>query len=121
VLISKSAPQAIASDCKEYDELGQTFSVAQIEEIGFGQFWKRKDEVMTALETFRSQHNYLFSALLMTDVVEQSSLLLIAGAPDLKAEIDYPELEDGIYELAGVVSRKKQLLPYLTHCLEKMK
>ena len=121
VLISKSAPQAITSDCKEYNELGRAFSVAQIEEIGFAQFWKRKDEVARALEEYRREHGYLFSALLVTDVVAQSSLLLIAGAKALQEEIDYPESEPGIYELEGVVSRKKQLLPYLTHCLEKMK
>lgn len=121
VLTSKPAPQAIANDCKEYNELGRTFSVAQIEEIGFNQFWKRKDEVQRALEDYRRQHNYVFSALLVTDVVTQTSLLLIAGAPALREQIDYPEVEAGIYELAGVVSRKKQVLPYLTHCLEKMK
>jgi manganese-dependent inorganic pyrophosphatase len=121
VLTSKPAPQAISSDCKEYKELGRTFSVAQIEEIGFDQFWKRKDEVTRALEEYRRDHNYVFSALLVTDVVMQSSLLLVAGAPALREEIGYPEIESGVYELAGVVSRKKQLLPYLTHCLEKMK
>ncbi len=121
VLISKPAPQAITSDCKEYSELDQTFSVAQIEEIGFGQFWKRKDEVARALEDYRREHNYLFSALLVTDVVAQSSLLLMTGAKALQEQIDYPESEPGIYELESVVSRKKQLLPYLTHCLEKMK
>ena len=121
VLTSKPAPQAISSDCKEYRELGRTFSVAQIEEIGFDQFWKRKDEVARALEDYRRDRNYVFSALLVTDVVMQSSLLLIAGAPRLREEIGYPEIEPAIYELAGVVSRKKQLLPYLTHCLEKMK
>ena len=121
VLISKSAAQAITTDCKEYRELRRLFSVAQIEEIGFEQFWKRKDEVLHALEEYRGQHSYFFSALLVTDVVEQSSLLLIAGASALQKEVGYPEVEKGIYELAGVVSRKKQLLPYLTHCLEKMK
>jgi manganese-dependent inorganic pyrophosphatase len=50
VLTSKPAAQAITNDCKEYAELGHTFSVAQIEEIGFDQFAKRKDEVMAALE-----------------------------------------------------------------------
>jgi manganese-dependent inorganic pyrophosphatase len=35
--------------------------------------------------------------------------------------IDYPEIEPGIYSLEGVVSRKKQLLPYLTHCLAQLK
>ena len=121
VLTSKPAQQAIAADCKEYKELGHTFSVAQIEEIGFGQFWKRKEEVANALNAYGRKHNYLFSALLVTDVVAQSSLLLLSGAEALQEEIDYPECEPGIYELEGVVSRKKQLLPYLTHCLEKMK
>ena len=120
VLTSKPAPQAITTDCKEYEELGRTFSVAQIEEIGFDQFWKRKADVLTALENYRHERNYVFSALLVTDVVTQTSLLLIAGTQSLRDQIDYPEIEAGIYELAGVVSRKKQLLPYLTHCLEKM-
>jgi manganese-dependent inorganic pyrophosphatase len=76
--------------------------------------------VANALEAYRREHGYLFSALLVTDVVAQSSLLLIAGAKELQDEISYPEIEPGIFELEGVVSRKKQLLPYLTHCLEKM-
>jgi manganese-dependent inorganic pyrophosphatase len=121
VLTSKPAPQAITTDCKEYRELGRTFSVAQIEEIGFDQFWKRKADVLTALENYRRERNYAFSALLVTDVVTQTSLLLIAGTQAFRDQIDYPESEPCIYELAGVVSRKKQLLPYLTHCLEKMK
>jgi len=94
---------------------------AGLPEIGFAQFWKRKAEVLRALEDYRRERNYVFSALLVTDVVAQSSLLLIAGATALHEAIDYAEIERGIYELAGVVSRKKQLLPYLTQCLEKMK
>lgn len=120
VLVSKPAPQAITADCKEYVENDQTFSVAQIEEIGFEQFWKRKAEVLQALEDYRAQNDYLFSALLMTDVVMQTSMLLVAGKKQFLEKIDYPEREPGIYELADVVSRKKQLLPYLTHCLERL-
>lgn len=120
VLVSKPAEQAITADCKEYVERGHTFSVAQIEEIGFEQFWKRKADVLKALEDYRSQNGCFFSALLVTDVVMQTSLLLITGTRPLLDKIDYPEREPGIYELAGVVSRKKQLLPYLTHCLERM-
>ncbi len=121
VLTSKPAPQAITTDCKEYIEKSRAFSVAQIEEIGFAQFLKRKEEVLTALENYRAGKGYFFSALLVTDVVEQSSLLLLTGSLSLRQQVDYPELETGIYELSGVVSRKKQVLPYLAHCLEKMK
>ena len=51
--------------------------------------------------------------------MSNSSLLLVTGAEAFLKQIDYPMLEDGVFELTGVVSRKKQLLPYLTHCLKK--
>ena len=119
LLTLKPAPQAVATDCKEYAEHGAKFSVAQIEEIGFEQFWKRKDELLGALEDYRKQRAYFFSALLVTDVTTQSSLLLVVGDEKFIKRIDYPRSEPGIYELRDVVSRKKQLLPFLTHCLRE--
>jgi len=119
LLTLKPAPQAITTDCKEYREDGVAFSVAQIEEVGFDQFWKRKDELLAALEAYREKCAYFFSALLVTDVATQSSLLLVAGNAAFVKRIDYPRLEQGVYELRDVVSRKKQLLPYLTHCLKQ--
>ncbi len=119
LLTLKPAPQAIATDCKEYAEQGAKFSVAQIEEIGFEQFWKRKDELLAALEDYRLKRAYLFSTLLVTDVATQSSLLLVEGDEKFIKRIDFPRLEPGIYELRDIVSRKKQLLPYLTHCLRE--
>lgn len=115
ILVSRPPEIAITADCKEYEEDGRRFSVAQIEELGFDNFRQRKEAVKAALEHYRAARGYLFSALLVTDVVEQVSLLLIAGPPELREVIDYPELEPGIHEMAGIVSRKKQLLPYLTH------
>jgi manganese-dependent inorganic pyrophosphatase len=119
LLISQPVVQAITTDCKEYVEQGRTFSVAQIEEMGFDPFWTRKAQVVEALEEWKSTKGYFLSALLVTDVVKQTSLLVIAGTDAFLKSIDYPELEPGIYELDGVVSRKMQLLPYLTHCLAK--
>ena len=119
LLTLKPAPQAITTDCKEYAEAGVKFSVAQIEEIGFEQFWKRKEEILGALESYRASRAYLFSTLLVTDVTTQSSLLLVVGDEKFIKRIDHPRLEPGIYELRDVVSRKKQLLPYLTHCLRE--
>jgi manganese-dependent inorganic pyrophosphatase len=121
LLTLKPAPQAITTDAKEYRENGVTFSVAQIEEVGFDQFWKRKDELLAALEDYRLGKKYLFSALLVTDVASQQSLMLVAGKKEFIAKIDYPEPEPGVFELRDVVSRKKQLLPYFTHCLQRMK
>jgi manganese-dependent inorganic pyrophosphatase len=121
LLTLKPAPQAITTDAKEYLENGAKFSVAQIEEVGFDQFWKRKTELLAALENYRRDRNYFFSSLLVTDVASQQSLMLVAGKKEFVAKIDYPELQPGVFELRDVVSRKKQLLPYLTHCLQRMK
>jgi manganese-dependent inorganic pyrophosphatase len=96
------------------------FSVAQIEEIGFNQFWKHKSALLEAIEAYRQARAYLFSALLVTDVNSQSSLLLVTGDGRFISRLDYPRLEPGVYELKDIVSRKKQLLPYLTHCLEQI-
>jgi manganese-dependent inorganic pyrophosphatase len=120
LLTLKPAPQAVTTDCKEYEENRLKFSVAQIEEVGFEQFWKRKDELLAALENYRVTSKYHFSALLVTDVTTQNSLLLLAGNDKFVKRIDYPRMEPGVYELRDVVSRKKQLLPYLTHCLRSV-
>ena len=121
VLVSRTTAEAIKTDCKEYREGGFLFSVAQIEETGFETFHKKKHEVASALEDYRASRNYHFSALLVTDVSCQDSLLLVAGDPSFISKIDYPVIEPGMYELHSVVSRKKQLLPYLTHCLQRPK
>jgi manganese-dependent inorganic pyrophosphatase len=121
VLVSRPAEQAVTADCKEYIEQGRRFSVAQIEEIGFTQFWERKDEVLDAVRAYAAEKGYYLAALLVTDVVSQTSLLVMAAPEAFLNMINYPEVEESIYRLEGVVSRKKQLLPFLTHCLAQIK
>jgi manganese-dependent inorganic pyrophosphatase len=118
VLTSLPASQAIEADCKEFKEGRRTFSVAQIEELGFDQFWKRKQDVVEALNEYRSRKSYFFSVLLVTDVVRNCSLLVISGPPSFIRQMGYTAIEQAIFELPGVVSRKKQLVPYLIHCLK---
>jgi manganese-dependent inorganic pyrophosphatase len=119
VLISLAAPQAIVSDCKEFEHAGRRFSVAQVEELGFDRFWEQKAALQVALEEYRTSHGYYFSALLITDIVRKNSLLLMAGVGALAQRMGYPVLAPGVFELEGVVSRKKEVIPHLLHCLEE--
>jgi manganese-dependent inorganic pyrophosphatase len=119
ILTSVPAVQAINMDCKEFEERQHVFSVAQIEELGFDQFWKRKNDLLSALEAHRRHKKYYFAALFVTDVVRKTSMLLVTGDSAFLKCIDYPQREPGVYELAGVVSRKKQLLPYFINCLHR--
>lgn len=119
-LLTLTAEQAIAADSKPYTELGHRFIVAQIEELTFAHFPDRRDSLLSALERQQSQGDFLFSALLVTDITTQSSLLLVVGKDRFLAQVNYPQLSPNIWQLDGVVSRKKQLLPYLIDCLGKM-
>jgi manganese-dependent inorganic pyrophosphatase len=110
----------ITADCKEYGENGVTFSVSQIEEISFTQFEKKQSAIVEELEKYRISHNYLFSTLLLTDVNTQNSLLIVRGSESFTRLIDFPEEAPHIWRLDGIVSRKKQLLPYLTGLLGRM-
>lgn len=121
VLVSRPPAEAIAADCKEYEEAGRRISVAQIEELGFSNFWERKEAVLQALRNYRATRGYFLSCLLVSDVVKQTSLLLMAADEPVLKAVDYPEVEDGIYELKGFVSRKKQLMPYLAHLLSGLR
>jgi manganese-dependent inorganic pyrophosphatase len=116
-LRSAAPADAIREDCKEFSERGVRFSISQIEETGFDLFWERKDELRAALEAYAEKNRHDFSALLVTDVVSNGSLLLLSKESDAWEEINYPRLDRGLYQLDNIVSRKKQLLPLITQLI----
>ena len=116
-LRSSKPSDVISEDCKEFTEHGVRFSISQIEETGFDLFWERKDELRAALEEFAVVHRLDFSALLVTDVVSNGSLLLLSRESEEWEDINYPRLDRGLYSLKNVVSRKKQLLPLLSQLI----
>jgi len=120
-LLTMTPAQAVSADSKVYKENGYSFSVAQIEELSFAHFEQKQEALLEELERQRKIAGLIFSALLVTDINEQTSLLLVRGEPAFLASIDYPEKSHFIWELTGVVSRKKQLLPYLLKCVTRMK
>lgn len=117
-LLTLSPDEAVGADSKLYEERGHRFSVSQIEELTFARFEEKRQGLLDALERQRQQAGLLFTALLVTDINTQGSMLLVRGAEPFLKSIDYPEMGPCLWELAGVVSRKKQLLPYLLQRLE---
>ncbi|TWU34406.1 putative manganese-dependent inorganic diphosphatase [Novipirellula artificiosorum] len=117
-LRSCTPDEVVREDCKEFHEANSRFSISQIEEIGFDLFWQRKDELAKALANLASEHSLDFSALLVTNIASNGSLLLMSRQPEGWDDINYPELEENLYELEEVVSRKKQLLPLIISLLD---
>lgn len=117
-LRTHAAEKVVREDCKEFEDRGHRFSISQIEEIGFELFWDRRDELLQALIQLTQERNLEFSALLVTDIISNGSLLLLSHEPEFWEAINYPTVERQLYKLDDVVSRKKQLLPLISRLLE---
>ena len=107
-----SAEEIVNRDAKEYGTSSGKMSVSQVETVGTG-LLERKDELLDALEDLRARNDYIFSALMVTDIIEGGTELLCAGdcAPVERAFDE--RTEDGVIDLPGVMSRKKQVAPRL--------
>lgn len=115
----RTAQELVGQDMKEYDEQGLKFTVSQIEVEEPHEVLDRKKEFIDFLELSRERGGRLFCAMLVTDITILSSILLISCDPAFTQFITLPKHEDGVYEMRGVVSRKKQVMPILSELIEK--
>jgi manganese-dependent inorganic pyrophosphatase len=120
-LLTMTPEQTIQADSKQYDHDRGRFVVAQIEELSFTHLPEKQAALIEALDRRVSAQGLLFAALLVTDINTQNSLLLVCGSDSFLREVDFPQRGPHMWELEGVVSRKKQLLPYLLRCVERMR
>ena len=108
-----SGAEIVNRDAKEYATgSGEKMSVSQIETVGGG-LLERKEELIDALEELRERNDYVFSALMVTDIIEGGTELLCVGdcAPVERAFDS--RATNGVIDLPGVMSRKKQVAPKL--------
>jgi manganese-dependent inorganic pyrophosphatase len=119
-LTSSTPDQILNGDCKRYTEGPYRLSIAQVEELGLQHFWRRREELQSALDAYAVAGDLHFACLMITDITIHKSYLMVAGEDALIEAIDFPEVEDDVYELDGVVSRKKQLLPALIQRLHRI-
>jgi manganese-dependent inorganic pyrophosphatase len=121
VILANPPAKVVRSDFKVYTEEGIRFAVSQVEELGFDNFWRHAKDLTAALSDLRAEEKLTFAAVLVTDINTQNSLMLVKGDAEVIRRISYSHVEkDEIFDLPGVVSRKKQLIPYLTSLLREM-
>ena len=84
-----------------------------METIGFDEFYKEKTELEAELERVASAKGLSLSAVLITDIVLGTSLLLAAGDKKIFHSLGYPKIEANLFELKNVISRKKQVVPHI--------
>lgn len=103
----------LTADFKEYESGGRRFGLGQVEVVTLEEFHTRRAALADGLAALREERRLNLAGLLVTDIVAQTSLLLVKGDGELLNLIVYPRLADDLFELKGVLSRKKQLVPHL--------
>jgi manganese-dependent inorganic pyrophosphatase len=112
-----SAAEIVSRDAKRYElRNGQTISIAQIEVVGKG-LLDREDELLKAMTSERDNKDLALYALMVTDVLSKGTDLLVAGDVQVVARAFGKAANDGVIELPGVMSRKKEVAPTLLQAL----
>ena len=107
------AADIVANDAKEYEaSSGHTISIAQIETVG-RTLLERRDELLEAIDEARERDGHALSALMVTDILGKSTDLLVSGDRAAAERALGADASDGVIELPGVISRKKQVAPPL--------
>ncbi len=109
--------KAVLSDRKEFTEKGYKISISQVEEIGFTYFYPAREKLQIALKDLIKENNLDLACLMVTDITKNNSLLLVEGPQRIRERITYPHDDTNLFTLNGVVSRKKQLFPYVSMLL----
>lgn len=112
-----SNEKAIRTDFKHFNSNETLFGVGQVEVVGFDEFYERKDELREVLKQVKRADKLDMAGVMVTDITSEITLFLMEGKNELAHVMGYPQLEPHLYELKGVMSRKKQMIPHLLKVL----
>jgi len=112
-----SAERVVGSDFKLFSQGEVRFGVGQIEVFGFGEFNAMKVELKGALAALRDKEGLDLAGLMVTDISTESTMFLMEGGQAFTRFMGYPQPEPQVFEMKGVMSRKKQLVPHLIKVL----
>ena len=106
-----TAADIIRRDVKEYEvRPGKTVCIAQIETVGRS-LMARRAELLSEMEAARDRGGHAVFALMVTDIVDGGTDLLVAGERTPLERAFDAEAVNGVIDLPGVMSRKKQVVP----------
>ncbi|MCF7791686.1 MAG: putative manganese-dependent inorganic diphosphatase [Victivallales bacterium] len=103
----------LKEDKKNYNASGYNISIAQVEEFSFKEFNDRSEKLLTHIKSIREEEKLDLFGLLVTNVETQNSILLADGLPRLSDILPFQRTGKNTFELPGILSRKKQLIPQL--------
>ncbi|MBO1198361.1 manganese-dependent inorganic pyrophosphatase [Staphylococcus simiae] len=116
----KSVEFLLDMDAKSFTMGDYVTRIAQVNTVDIDEVLDRKSELEKAMLTNSAEEKYDLFVLVVTDIINSDSKILVVGAEkDKVGEAFNVQLEDDMAFLTGVVSRKKQVVPQITAALTK--
>ena len=117
-ITSREPDQVVRTDTKVYQAGGLDFAIAQAEVTDLLLLKEKLPSLNRALCDLRDKRGLDFAMLMVTDVVDSTSRLILTDELPILGDLPYPKQSDGTLLAEDVVSRKKQLLPVILGLLE---
>ncbi|MEI6116300.1 MAG: manganese-dependent inorganic pyrophosphatase [Burkholderiales bacterium] len=120
----KAAPieSLLQRDFKNFDMNGNKVGVAQLTAVNFSLLKDRKGEYLAQMQTLQKAQGYKSLVLMLTAIESEGSELLIVGENQLEiGQAFNVSLENHSAWAAGVMSRKKQVIPVLEKVFDRRK
>ncbi|HIP52113.1 MAG TPA: manganese-dependent inorganic pyrophosphatase [Campylobacterales bacterium] len=104
----------VRRDFKEFNMGSEKIGIGQLEVVDLSVFDDMKDELFTAMQKVKDENARHTLLLLLTDIMQEGSQLLVLSDDTSKVETAFDvKLEDKQVWLPKVMSRKKQIIPFL--------
>ncbi|MCE5039103.1 manganese-dependent inorganic pyrophosphatase [Staphylococcus auricularis] len=115
----KSEADIINMDAKTFDMGDYKTRIAQVNTVDIDEVFERRDALEKEMLEVSADEKYDLFVLLVTDIINSDSKVLVVGAEKDKVGTAFDvELDNGTAFLPGVVSRKKQVVPQITDALK---
>jgi len=109
-----SARDLNTRDYKAFEMNGSKVGVNQLEMIDISALDERKNEIFKDMKQMKEDEGLHTMIVLLTDIMKEGSQLLCVSDDISKIEAAFnTKLEDGQVWLDGVLSRKKQVIPFV--------
>ena len=113
-VLNDSKEALVHRDFKEFNMGGEKVGIGQLEVVDLTVFDDMKDELFTAMQKVKDENGRHTLLLLLTDIMQEGSQLLVLSNDSSKVETAFDvKLEDKQVWLPSVMSRKKQIIPFL--------
>lgn len=114
-LVGKTVDEIFNQDFKKFSFDNLQVGVAQVNSMDIEGFLPYKKDMLDYMNKFAEDNNLEFTLLLLTDIINANSEIFVGGPrPELVEKAFNVQLTERQGTLAGVISRKKQVVPAIT-------